>query len=214
MQKKIKLIIAAALFLYASCTENPPAISQLFWQINKFYDIEKDFVYEKLSFFVQVQDEDGIDDLRTVYIINDKNELFWILDRDSWILKTNQDENWIGTNNLFMNDFSTFPAGSYRIVIIDDAGKRDEQSFNISLNNFNPPASAFPSAVSSSSSVSVSADAEAVWFYDNNDILLEEKYPDDRSGNIAAMPENTGKIYIYRLDRANGFGLIAGPYRP
>ena len=218
MQKNIKLakylkLLILAIFVL-SCSENQPEINQLFWQITKYHDIENNFFYDRLSVFVEVYDADGIDDISTIYIINDAEELFWKIDEENQVYKMVNNENWFGSNNIVMNDFSGFPLGRYRAVVIDDAGEREETTFVISSYDKRFAANQFPSAVVEDNTISFSANTEVIWFYSQDMRFIDEINVSNNRERRISFPDNSDTLFLYRYDRANGYGLMSGPYRP
>jgi len=205
----LTVILSCLLF---SCSENKPVIGQVFWQINKFHDIEKQIYYDRLSLFIDAQDEDGLEDLKTLYLINDREEVFWKITDKTWIQKTNNDESWFGSNTIAMHDFSFFPAGRYRIILLDDAGEREETEIILPAYEKGFSDEAFPSAVIRDNTLFPSVNSEAVWFYSTEMVLLNETAVNEKARREITIPEKAKYIFIYRYDRINGYGLVAGPY--
>jgi hypothetical protein len=118
---------------FSSCSGKPPVVRSLSWQLNlvgksgeKGTDIR-----ERLSLFIQAEDEDGIKDLDALFVINDESGLFWKLGNETWIQREQNGETWIGTNGVGMADNSPLPRGKYRILLVDKAGDRDEKEFTL-----------------------------------------------------------------------------------
>ncbi|MCK5198132.1 MAG: hypothetical protein KAR21_07265, partial [Spirochaetales bacterium] len=93
-----------------------PEIGQVVWQINFLRTPLESFGHQELSVFVLVEDEDGIGDIESIYLIHDESELFWKLNPDSWKHKVLGGKNWIGSNSIRMGDSSSLPAGNYRLL--------------------------------------------------------------------------------------------------
>ena len=206
-----KFLVIAIFFL--SCSENTPEINQIFWQITKYHDVENNAFYDRLSVFLDVFDDDGIDDIKTIYVINDKEELFWKIDEDTWVFKTLNNENWFGSNNIIMNDFSGLPLGQYRVIVIDDVGERSETTFIISSYERRFIASEFPSATVNNNIISFSENTEALWFYNREMRFISEINVSNRTDRAVGFPSNENTVFLYRYDRVNGYGLMSGPYR-
>ncbi len=219
MQKNIKnklnyFIFPILIFILFSCSENQPEINQIFWQITKYHDVENNTYYDRLSLFMELADEDGVEDIKTIYIINDAEELFWKIEDKNWIYKTNNNENWFGSDNIVMNDFSGFPLGQYRALVLDDAGERRETTFNISSYDKKFQENQFPSAAIENNIISFSANSETIWFYNENMNFLNEINAANNSSKTMALPDKAKAIFLYRYDRINGYGLLSGPYKP
>ena len=205
-------LISAVFFLFLSCAENKPEINQIFWQINKIHNLDSGKYYDTLSVFIEARDEDGIEDLQTIYLINDSEELFWKITEDNWIQKTAGEENWFGSGSIIMNDFSSFPSGKYRAVVIDEAGERVETSFTISRYESGFPEDKFPTAGIRGNTPYYSAGTEALWIYDKEMKLVKEVSVLDSDDKNIQIPSNGEVMFAYKYDRANGFGLVTGPY--
>ena len=162
---------------------------------------------------MELADEDGIDDIKTIYIINDTEELFWKIDEKSWVYKTVNNENWFGSNNIVMNDFSGFPIGQYRVVVIDDAGERQEITFTISSYDRKFPAEQFPSAIVENNTISFSENCEIIWSYSQDMKFINEMDVNNYKDRMMPFPRNSNAMFLYRYDRVNGYGLMAGPYK-
>ena len=101
-----------------------------------------------LSIFILVEDEDGISDIESLYIIHDESELFWKQISDTWTTKVISGKNWVGSNRISMNDNSSLPSGKYRIMVIDKAGDRDSLTINIASRMLElPDVSSFPELI-------------------------------------------------------------------
>ena len=211
---RIFLILTSGLLflsLFPSCSENPPEIEQLFWQSNRYYDLDKRAVYNTLSVFIQVSDQDGIEDIASLYIINDKEELFWKINNENLVIKENRGAVWAGSSRIKMNDYSLFPTGEYRVLVIDEAGEREETSFIFKNSSYMPDKEQFPLLSITGNNVRTGGGADVLWIYDENGSLITENYTE---GNKQVFPlmENAYELFVYRYDRINGTGLITGPY--
>lgn len=202
----------------ASCSGSVPQIGQIVWQINFVKAPGKAEVLPTLSLFVLIEDEDGISDIDSVYIIHEESELFWVLDSDSWILNMLSGKNWIGSNSLSMNNYSTLPDGKYRILVIDKAGERDSLQINISsdiltLNNN----IIFPRLIIGSDILIESGFSEnTLRIYDESMNLLKNLKIESGKINRSIISNDTNNtahwICIYSFNQQTGTGLVQGPY--
>ncbi len=209
-----KVILTAEIIVFlilTACSENPPEIEQLFWQSNRFNDLEKGSVYDTLSVFVQVTDQDGIEDIASLYIINDREELFWKVDGENLILKENREVTWIGSSRLKMNDYSMFPSGEYRVIVIDEAGERMETGFTLKNSSVMPENIQFPVLTVSEGNVSAGNNSDVVWVYNSEGTVMTENYITEKAKRFS-LSEEVSELFVYRYDRINGIGLISGPY--
>ncbi len=208
----VRLIVVVSCFFSVSCSENQPEINQVFWQINKYHDVVTGEYYDRLSLFVEAKDEDGAEDLKTIYLINDSEEILWKVTDKNWVFKSNKEEQWFGLNSMAMHDYSAFPPGKYRVVFIDDAGERQESEINIGLYDDGFEEKEFPSAQLSNNMLSFSSNTEVVWFYNTEMKYLSEVQVKGRSEKSISVPEKAAACYVYRYDRAGGYALVSGPY--
>ncbi len=125
------LAVVGMLIVLGGCETSPPELYELEWILVDFDDRELDRTYERLSLFVRPGDTDGLDDLDELYVIFDAGELFWRLTADTWTRDVRDRATWIGTASLAMPGEQPFPAGEYRVLLIDAGGERDTSRFVI-----------------------------------------------------------------------------------
>jgi hypothetical protein len=204
-----------------SCKETPPEIAQQYWQLNLFHDLTLQEKYEQLSLFVHVEDEDGKDDIESVYLINDKNELFWKIEQEDWEEQERAGEFWMGTNTIVMNDYSRLPRGDYRVIVIDSAGERDRREIFIPETDYSLDRISFPSAeITEEETIVVSSDYDehSIWIYQRNWAGLTQV---KLSGDTIAFSDlfeeeeqrrSAHSFYVYAYNESIGAGVITGPY--
>ncbi|MEW5818329.1 MAG: hypothetical protein AB1798_23440, partial [Spirochaetota bacterium] len=146
-------LLVCITLVYFACNENPPEILEVFWQLNLVNDKKSGAAYESLSLFAHTSDEDGFDDLESLYLISDDEELFWKLNADNWIKSERDNEIWVGSNNLQMADYNSIPRKECRLILIDNAGERDEKRIYISSRKINLSNFSFPELVIESDGV-------------------------------------------------------------
>ncbi len=217
IKSKISFVIIIILLL-SKCSGSVPNITQLVWQINFIQKAEGGSHYMKLSVFTMINDEDGITDIDKIYIITDEAELFWVLDSTSWSMKVISGSNWLGSNNIRMNNYSNLPAGTYRVLVIDKAGERDSRNFYISpamvksiKNNI------FPKLyINDSIQLESKFQDNTLWVYDNAMKIIKKYKMDNGKINRSIISSDTSNkaawISIYSYDPESGTGLIKGPY--
>jgi len=223
MKKKYLLIAIAAAVFTAGCSEDPPAIQQLYLQLNVFDDREKDALYESLSLWVHPQDEGGIEDIEYLYLVQDEQELVWVLDSETWEKEDRPGENWIGSNDVLMPDLSAFPRGEYRIIVVDAAGKRDERTAYISQNKELIDRIELPEILTENESVTVTGLGDRsfhLWVYDQNGSFRTTVTPTQIPFPFADFLTSRGdgeyreSFFIYLYDHDLGCGVKSGPYYP
>lgn len=128
------LVVCVAIvfgFAWIGCGSNPPEILQYVWEVN-LMDPTGDWsghgdLEEELSVFVQVEDQDGDDEVEFIYLIHDDEELYWILDKTNWESTTIGSSRWLGKSNLRMPQGEKFPRKWYRLMVVDKSGKSSEK---------------------------------------------------------------------------------------
>jgi hypothetical protein len=125
--------IVMVILLSVSCTITKPEISFGFIQL-VLYQGEPDTrsseinVTEHYSFFIIVDDEDGIENLDELYIYHDREQLRWFIKSDEWISYTRGEQTWIGTRSITVNE-GNLPRGVFRAVLVNKGGEKGERSF-------------------------------------------------------------------------------------
>lgn len=216
--KRIKTIIFLSLFFLVSCSGAAPEIGQIVWQVNFLKVPKKAEILPALSIFILVEDEDGITDIESLYIIHDESELFWKLNTDTWIKKVISGKNWVGSNSISMNDNSSLPSGKYRIMVIDKAGDRDSLTINIASRMLElPDVYSFPELIIGSDIIIDSGFSDnTLRVYDEQMELLKNLKIESGTINRSIIMNDTNNkahwisIYSYNFDE--GTGLICGPY--
>ena len=215
------LIILTLLFI-AGCADNPPEIYQVFWQVNIFNNRENKTTHPQLSLFIQVHDPDGLEDLDEIYLINDKKELFWKLDSESWIEVTEEGESWLGSNTLSLPHPSMDFTGEYRLLLLDIGGASAEKVIVI---NHSPTSFAelkFPEAELSGGVINLTKGKASteylLWIYGNDERFRSAFSTSDGSlaidGILKAHTDLANGFYffIYQQPQEADFGLISGPF--
>lgn len=204
--------------LLMSCSGAVPKISQVVWQVNLLRTPSESSGHQELSVFILVEDEDGIGDIDSIYLIHDESELFWKLNKDNWNMKVLSGDYWLGSNSIKMNDRSNLPGGNYRIVVIDKAGERASQVFTISENMLEDDSSEyFPELLIGSDIVIKSIYSDnTLWIYDEEMKILRNIKIENGKISMDIIDSDTfnrGRwVSIYTVDVEKGIGLIRGPY--
>lgn len=141
LKKSLKLFSVLA---FVSCTVSAPIIRESDWNIIIVNDIEKETIYETLSVFLNCYDDDGENDIETVFLIDDESGFYWELNSDNWDVKTADDVRWIGSKSLMMPDRSAIPRSPIRIHVRDLAGEHVEDKLYISKRNLDLETLNFP----------------------------------------------------------------------
>ncbi len=214
----IKLVFIVYVVFFVSCSGSIPQIGQIVWQVNFIKAPEESSFLQALSLFILVEDEDGISDLDAVYIIHDESELFWKLDADVWTIKVISGKNWLGSNSITMNDNSSLPSGSYRIMVIDKAGERDSGVINIPSSMLKLDGNViFPNLkINYDIEIESEYNDNTLRVYDESMQLLKNLKIETGKINKSIIINDTDSkahwISIYSFNSETGTGLIRGPY--
>ena len=124
--KYTKYIFMLIVLIAASCSNTKPEIQYGFIQLVQYEsDAEPEEYY---TFFILAEDEDGFDNLEELYVYHDRDQLRWHIKSDEWISYKEDENNWIGTRRIAVNEGS-LPQGTYRAVLINKGGEKGERSF-------------------------------------------------------------------------------------
>jgi hypothetical protein len=212
--------VLAACLLLTTCAGKPPEIGALFWQHNLVDDREQDLLYYALSVFVQASDADGSEDLEEVYIIHDDEELFWRLDRETWLTRTQGDTSWVGSNSISLPEGRMLPGGEYRVLVTDAGGDSAETSFILKTQNMIEPRRLLPTVTVDADTIRVAGGRKsyAVWLYDaagkfTTALLLEQTRFSIRQ-ILAAHPDLASgfSFRIHGTPQGGELGFVSGPY--
>jgi len=145
--RRAAALLAATLAALAAlgCGSKLPAISALEWRLET-RPAESGPDYESLSVFVSIKADEGLDNLESLWVVNDDSALAWRLTDRDWIKTVEGGDTWIGGSALASPRFEGLPRGLYRCIAIDIAGERTEKAFQVS--------GAFPDRVAPSTSFS------------------------------------------------------------
>ncbi len=218
--KKSIICFAVLLICLGACSDSPPEIMQISWQVMLFNDRENGFSYQKISLFVSIQDEDGIKDIGALYLIHDAKELFWSLDESSWEMTKKGSATWIGSNAFTMPAAESFPIGKYRVYLEDLSGQSDETFIYISNDNINTEQITFPDVYLNDDKIFIKGTYEnyELWVYDANNRFIVA-FPVDKNGiktevitTRDSALNNNFIYYVYCMHKNNVFGILNGPY--
>lgn len=136
--------------LTIGCSANPPELVHVRSHRVIVSNREDSSVSYRLSVFALAQDADGFADIEHLYVVHDASEMFWHLDPATWTRREEEGgETWLGHAALRMPDPEVdLPAGTYRVLVIDRSGERDDAEFVLTSGG-DPE---FPSIVERSSS--------------------------------------------------------------
>jgi hypothetical protein len=219
MKKGIVCLLILFISL-AACSDSPPEIMQISWQVMLFNDRESGFSYQKLSLFVNIEDEDGIKDIGALYLIHEAKELFWSLDESNWEMTEKGNATWIGSNAFTMPSAEPFPTGKYRVYLEDLSGQSDETFIYISNDNINTEQVTFPDAYLDGDKIYIKGTYEnyELWVYDENNRFVAA-FPVDKNGiktevitTRDSSLNNNFIYYAYAVHEKKVFGILNGPY--
>lgn len=224
MSASLRFAVAAAaiLTLLAACSSKPPSISRVYARVIYQHDVATGASSEGLSVFLVATDPDGLENLRSFYVINDESELFWQVDSTGWVTSTAEGETWIGSNSLRMPGTQAVPAGSYRVLLQNAGGDTAEEAFTVSHREVTASDAAYPSAAVKDGLITISGAYPAVdlWAF-GKDGKFVAAFPASRKGPplsvqkmVAASPALAlgFSFRVYADVSKAGYGVLAGPY--
>ena len=214
----LKIILPCCFVFFLGCTGQGPEIKQIFWQLNVTHDPLSGDRGEYLSFFVHVDDADGIEDIDLLYIIQDGHELLWELSSDGWERLEENEELWIGSNKVEMSDGSVFPRDLYRIMVVDRSGERAREEIFINADPIDFSTLVFPTSRVENDVVFIQGEnpEHTLWFYDLEDNQIKLFATPEKEIAVSAVLnarelQIARRYYLYTFDDTRGYGLIYGP---
>ena len=209
--------LAAACALLAACETSPPELYEFRWLLQDFDDRELGRRYESLSLFVRAGDPDGADDLDELYLIFDGAELFWRLTPDTWTRSEHDGATWVGSTSISMPGEEPFPAGEYRLLLLDLGGQRDENRFVIPARRRPTPA---PAVRAEGSIFEVSGAAAGyaagweLWVTRRNRVAatLDATEAVDLEQQAELRSGDRYRVYVFGQGEGADKGFLSGPY--
>ena len=184
---KKSLNIPLMLFLL-SCSVSAPVIRDHNWDITVVQDKKLDIIYEQLSIFVNCYDEDGENDIETIFFIDDENGIYWELNEENWDFKYIGDVKWIGSLSIIMPDRSNFPRVPLRIHVRDFAGESVEDKLYISKKKIDLDSYTYPELLNNNGNYSIKNNEKgSLQIVSAGKVLTE--------GSITSTPESFFKIF-------------------
>lgn len=218
---KLRLILCgvavAATFL--GCTGSPPEILQDHADVYLFRDRSLEASYERLAFFVSARDEDGFEDIESLYLVHDEERLHWAIDADQWQREEREEETWLGRNDVQMADYSAMPRGVYRVLLLDAAGERDEREIRVTTPDVPLTAVRFPDLSLENDRLLVDSihTSHTIHAFDEAGNLSASR---DFGGQVVRVADLIGQgdlsrfaLYLYTFDEENRIPLLTGPYQ-
>ena len=162
-------------------------------------------------------DEDGIEDIESIYIVKNDDELFWELRSDIWTKETINNEVWIGINGIALPESFPFKEGSYRLIVIDSIGERVETEFY--LKPVQNKKTVFPDIANSRDGIidiKSPYSENTVFIFSETGELINSHKTKDREYSFLTQQSASGSIpktaYIYSYSDELGCGLFNGPF--
>lgn len=217
-------LLATSLVLFGilfSCTGAAPEILQDHAGVYLYRDRTLDTAYERLVFFVSARDEDGFEDIESLYLIHDEARRYWAVDADRWQQDEREEETWIGRNDIQTADYAPLPRGRYRVLLLDAAGERDEREVRVVSPEVRLSTVEFPD---------LRLDGER--FVLDSVHRTHTIHAFDAAGNLVVSRDVAGRLvpvadviganaaalksfalYLYTFDQENQVPLLVGPFQ-
>jgi len=207
-------------FISFSCETSAPEIISSYWQINIVERKDLGRFEENLVFFLYATDEDGDDDLSSIFLMHDESEQYWSIDSDSWTVNSSDGEHWVGSSDIVMPDGSPIPRGDYRVVLYDGAGEKCETTINLDTVIIDPKKIEFPEIIGKDDIITVNSvlDNVMLLLYDRNRRFVDSAMVEFDKTPLLQFPryrdltnQSRNQLYLYVWDSENGYGIISGP---
>jgi len=206
--------------LLAGCSGKPPVLSRVMGRVVYVHDGGVNA--ETLGVYLVASDADGMENLSAFYVINDDAQLFWKVDRASWISATAEGESWVGTASLSMPGDGPFPPGEYRVVLQANDGATVEDTFTLTARGTGPSTAKYPAASVEAGAINVAgvAGPYEIWAY-GKDGKFAGAFSSSRPGapvtvesiqssSPALASGFTYRVYVWHADA--GYGVLSVPY--
>ncbi|MDC7219542.1 MAG: hypothetical protein PQJ59_06345 [Spirochaetales bacterium] len=122
---RISALLLLSLTGLVSCTNNPPQILDLWWLPVLVQDSRSGDTHRELMLYVQVDDEEGDEDLAQIRLENLDKEILWKTDSSSWSRWKGKGVLWIGSSR-FVSYGTALEEGAYRVILEDKGGREDQ----------------------------------------------------------------------------------------
>jgi hypothetical protein len=202
------------LLLVPSCGIKPPELSSVEWRIES-RPSDMGTRYESLSAFASIKDESGLDNIDTIWIVDDDDALAWKLTSADWTKPSQGPSDWIGGSSLAAPDLGPIPRGKYRFVAIDASGQQAELAFAVG-GAF--PAKKAPEISYSSSSGQLSVRSEwtetLVLTFDAAGVFLRSAAAPEKAESLADLlgddgAERTALVGAYGYEPGSRMGAFS-----
>ena len=201
------------------CTGSPPEIIESHWNLNIVNDLSQNLVSERLSLFLHIRDDDGEDDIEGIYILNDGDELFWSLTPSTWERYEQNNEIWIGSNDIRMYRDGAFPRGTYRLQVADRAGERDTLNVYLSSREVDKEMVVFPELRNENDFLEIVSGytRHTLWFYDAGGSVVKIHATSNSRVDVTSLISEKDRsritrVMIYAFDDKYGVGVVSGPF--
>ena len=160
------------------------------------------------------------DFIEEIYIIHDGEELFWRLDRETWLTRDQAEDTWIGANSISLPAGTILPGGEYRVLLIDAAGESDETSFILKPLSPVDPRRLLPAVTVDTDTISVAGSRQSysIWLYNPAGeylaaLALEQKRFSIRQ-ILGVYPALASGFHfrIHSGGEGEQLGVVSGPY--
>ncbi|OHD12589.1 MAG: hypothetical protein A2Z96_04745 [Spirochaetes bacterium GWB1_48_6] len=212
--------VIGALGVLAGCSPSTPQIIQDFTRLTYLVDPGSTLPKETLSVFIQVENKDGLEDLEKLYILNDKDEVYWTLEPGLWQRRDKGTEIWIGSNFL-TSPLGEIPRGEYRILLQSKSGDRARTKFFLDSPKLADYQKLLPQVLVDGDGVTIvnppvsyelwlaSSDGQPVYTYRSpgeSRILKQTFLP------TPDVQQRARQLTLHRFEDRLGVSLILGPY--
>ncbi|MDC7223615.1 MAG: hypothetical protein PQJ60_07715 [Spirochaetales bacterium] len=123
MKRFARIFCLLAGLSFLGCTNNPPRIQDYWWLPVTVND--GGTLHRELMLYLQVDDEEGADDLAEIRLRNLENDLVWKVDKSTWSKKKNSGVLWLGSSR-FASYGTALEEGPYRLILEDKGGREHE----------------------------------------------------------------------------------------
>jgi hypothetical protein len=193
-------LLTGLFFLSVSCSQSEPEIK--YGSLELVYYENGGNPVERFSFFVLPVDGDGIEDLEELWLYHDWEGLSWHLTKNDWVRQMVDEQVWIGSRAIAMEDGSRLPRGQYRAVLVDKGGEKAERSLAFDASETRP----FPSFFVTGDYYRIESayPLQTLVVYDDEGSYLISVDPPSPEGELSALglPSQASSLALWASDPA------------
>ncbi len=202
--------------LLAGCTNNPPAVRDVWWMPVTVKDSGGEGFSRELMLYVQVDDEEGDGDLAELRLTRADRELTWKVDSSAWSKYEKDGVTWLGSSRFRSTRSEPFEEGAYELILEDKGGREDRRRLDLEGWLSEEEAGSFQTHIDTEKETALVTASKGTWFLLSGGEDGEEApvtVPVGETFSPADYLDGTGaSFYLMMFDRSRMTCYREGPY--